>query len=500
MAAKYVPAAFTYKELVEADAIRILLLQPQAVSLHDEIHCSLQHITLSEFNDDITLCYHALSYVWGSEEDKKQIVVDGIDFYVTVNLFNALVSLRHQTTVVPLWVDAICIDQQNLQERGKQVQFMGSIYASAQNTVIYLGETDEHSDWVIQSLKVAGTTSQPSEGQWDKSALRERLTSSILSRPWFSRVWVLQELALSRSPIIQCGVSRVKWAKIPSFIYSIEQKLSDQYYPSELKSLLLPEAEQRMMDMQQAREQIQLGNINKKFYFEAHGALMSLLRSRSGLGVKDPRDIVFAHLGMISHVNDDQIDFIARNANLTNQRAGKEASDGDVTLIVSKLGLDDGDDDSIFSRSVDSAEWDGFWGKSEQIITVDYKKPVSEVYNEIALIEIENSRSLSFTTQIQETHPQDRITGLSSWAPDVSPGLSAQKPHLCSISFHLPTCSASFISLRIYNFIQRVDANLHCLFSGAFVRSDKSNPSKTNESWEYITRSLYSSREVLSLG
>lgn len=395
-------AEFSYKNLTAADSIRLLLLHPRAASNDDEIRCTLQHTTLSECENDLTFQYIALSYVWGDETDQKTIVVDGAGFHVTANLFRALHSIRHESKELPLWVDALCINQKNMKERGQQVRFMGSIYAAARNTIIYLGESDTESDRAIQALNDAADSP---DDIVDDESIRECIKSSILSRTWFTRVWVLQELALSQNPIIQIGQSRVRWGRLPSFLFA----LKDTY--AHVQVVAIPDsptkdidAEQLMIDMQEAREKIQISNIsvNKKS-IEKHQTLLGFIQSRSGLGAKDPRDIIFAHIGMVNHISGDHVDFRARSRATTQLSATMTKSD---VTSVAKAG-------PIESFSLpDSGDW------NEQDISIDYEKTAAEVYNNFACQAIEHSRDLSITAHIRDTYPQTRLPGLASWAPD----------------------------------------------------------------------------------
>lgn len=375
-------ARIVYKDLLAPDAIRLFLLQPRSESTSDEIHCKLFYTSLSELEEDLTLQYTALSYVWGDEREQREIAVDGVSHHITLNLFNALRSLRHEVRELPLWVDAVCINQQNIPERNQQVSFMGAIYAAARNTIIYLGESDTESDWIIQSLRNAGSIEEA-----DATALRKRITSSILSRPWFGRVWVLQELALSHNPIIQCGSSRVKWSALSSFmiqLHGVSKKRAalpsskDRPYGMPTthggnnkfnsRDVELPELERIMLDMQNIRVAAQSENSN---VFRDEDALLDVVQKRRGLGAKDPRDIIFAHTGMLSYFKD---------------QGGPNASR--YQSLLKKC-------------------------------TINYAKPVVDVYNEFAQTIIEGKGDLSISIHAQETFPQETLPGLASWAPDV---------------------------------------------------------------------------------
>ncbi|CAI0651342.1 unnamed protein product [Colletotrichum noveboracense] len=108
------------------------------------ICCELFEVQIDERCCDIP--YEALSYVWGSSHLTHQIEVNGKELQVTVNLYIALYHLRLLDADRVLWVDAVCIDQNNHKERDHQVQQMGDIYRQARQVVVWLGEATKQSD------------------------------------------------------------------------------------------------------------------------------------------------------------------------------------------------------------------------------------------------------------------------------------------------------------------------------------------------------------------
>src|SRR5262249_11431837 len=83
--------------------------------------------------------YEALSYVWGSENNTRAILVDGCSFLVTLSLESALRQLRHSSCERVLWIDQLCIDQNNEAEKSEQVGLLGDIYRNASAVLIWLG-------------------------------------------------------------------------------------------------------------------------------------------------------------------------------------------------------------------------------------------------------------------------------------------------------------------------------------------------------------------------
>jgi hypothetical protein len=190
------PYVFPYRPLTQTDSIRLNLVLP-AATYKEPVQCSLIHIILSECKNDIFEHYMALSYVWGSVMDLKTIIVDRSRVSVTVNLYSALRDLRDPAGVLRLWADALCIDQSNNNEKGMQIAMMGKIYAAARHTVIYLGQLDPRAEVMLlhATKSDASDSSLASLGK-----LKLQAAQYILSKEWFRRVWVFQELVFSKDP------------------------------------------------------------------------------------------------------------------------------------------------------------------------------------------------------------------------------------------------------------------------------------------------------------
>jgi hypothetical protein len=111
--------------------IRLLEIRPGRHQ--DQICCKLRLANLDQAQ------YDALSYTWGTGYRQHEIQVDGLSFYVGNNLYAALRHLRHLQETRVMWIDAICINQANIQERISQVKLMRRIYQQASTVVIWLG-------------------------------------------------------------------------------------------------------------------------------------------------------------------------------------------------------------------------------------------------------------------------------------------------------------------------------------------------------------------------
>nr|OQO19785.1 hypothetical protein B0A51_14484 [Rachicladosporium sp. CCFEE 5018] len=165
------------------------------------IECTLVTAKLSD-----KPTYKALSYTWGEEDDQdvSTIYVNGSPFTITRNLWDALWALRPQSGEIVLWVDAICINQFDTQERSHQVSCMPDIYRTASEVIVWLGPSTPRTDLVLKHLSEKKLTAESLKG------LRE-----LSKRRWFTRFWVIQELALSLgNATIHCGKHHIVWNEL----------------------------------------------------------------------------------------------------------------------------------------------------------------------------------------------------------------------------------------------------------------------------------------------
>jgi ankyrin repeat protein len=230
-------AEYKYKP-IDLDRPGVRLLRLFRGNFTDNIQCDLFEGWINQTEDGIP--YDALSYTWGSTEKVAQITVNGSTMHVTSNLHAALQHLRFEEEDRLLWIDAICIDQDNMAERRHQVQHISYIYKEAERVVIWLGEGTQESDFLMDSIKQLQENNVKVEGDWRRSAqlwMRPRTglgginthqndkwtegMELMLRRPWFQRIWILQEIANARVATIHCGkksVSARTFAQVPSII------------------------------------------------------------------------------------------------------------------------------------------------------------------------------------------------------------------------------------------------------------------------------------------
>lgn len=166
--------------------------------------------------------YTALSYAWGPQIFEGSIECDGHKKAITKSLQTALWNFRRRDRPVVMWIDQICINQEDAEEKAQQIPLMGSIYQHAWNTAIWLGEANPGSDSAIQLLEDVNFSLQyiqrkvnPDEfEQFDLPTPESEKWQSLwdlLSQPWFMRLWIIQEVLLSRNAWAICGQSLISF-------------------------------------------------------------------------------------------------------------------------------------------------------------------------------------------------------------------------------------------------------------------------------------------------
>lgn len=212
-----------------SDAIRLVYLTRGYYS--DPIECHLFETWLHEIEG---VPYEALSYHWNGSTKGAEITLDGCKAKITDNLYKALQHLRLEDRDRILWVDAICIDQEDEKERGHQVGQMRSVYKSAEQVIVWLGtSTDDiillmdkmnemHED--LLSSFDEKTSLATWKNFWCASDLSHRYRAAledIFRRRWFRRIWIIQEVASARAAVVVCGrrsVPAKTFARVPSML------------------------------------------------------------------------------------------------------------------------------------------------------------------------------------------------------------------------------------------------------------------------------------------
>jgi hypothetical protein len=223
--------SFTYEPLIQVDdvpSIRLLTLSPGTGD--EALSATVSSMSLAAAN-----LYEALSYHWGNPRLSKAIICNGQEHGITENLHQALWWLRHETQERRLWVDAICINQQDVEERNQQVSIMRSIYEKADCVIAWI-EFDEKDheymgfDLVPRLIRAKylvvekGLSTEFQDANMfrfdDHLSMCELPPISspeylglrgMLMKPWFERVWVIQEVVVSRKTVLCYKDKSIGW-------------------------------------------------------------------------------------------------------------------------------------------------------------------------------------------------------------------------------------------------------------------------------------------------
>ncbi|KAK7609395.1 heterokaryon incompatibility protein-domain-containing protein [Phyllosticta paracitricarpa] len=242
-----------YRPIQDQYGIRVLKIHPG--QRNDKIKASLIHCTveftyqpvsmvpsgggpyftlrtkhaLSTDNLEKPVFYTALSYTWGSGGFDCEIECDGGSLPITASLNAALRHFRQKDHSVVMWIDQICINQNDGEEKKQQIPLMSKIYSRAMNTAVWLGEgIDRHEDGILVAFDLlrqirvilqfnedsVGPQDLPRLALPDEHAEAWKVLRALFTRPWFQRLWVIQEAILSESPWMVCGTRQ--WTANPT--------------------------------------------------------------------------------------------------------------------------------------------------------------------------------------------------------------------------------------------------------------------------------------------
>lgn len=198
--------------------IRVLDVQP-SLDAARPVHGSLRTIVLpkarppraeqlsSHRTEELAQAYETISYAWGDARRRCVILIDGVALDVPASAESAVQRMRDRHSMRTLWIDSICINQRDINERSHQVEIMGDVYAHSTCNLIWLGESDESTASAVQSFNAVydeilhatdnlRTWAKTLEGFYagDRANVHTAYDLPAMvrfySRPWFSRLWV----------------------------------------------------------------------------------------------------------------------------------------------------------------------------------------------------------------------------------------------------------------------------------------------------------------------
>ena len=301
------------------DHIRLVIIRPGPLKSPVEVDL------ISAPFKDAQKGYKALSYEWGEGLALRSVILRdytqnidkiqdpkerfrfivfkayGTRFFVRHNLFEALRHLRQPHEPVAVWIDAISIDQLNDEEKAHQVRQMADIYNGASFVNVWLGTaseaTNQAMDFVKELVKFPELQNMLVK---DNSGARFLALVELMSSRWFSRRWVIQELALATNAAVHCGAKVVHWDDFADAISILEQSAPD--VRSHLHSLHVSAEGLNMIKFLGAKTLSE----TKSLLFDNDGgnvsrrnlSLENLVSRLTSFEASDPRDIIWALLSI----------------------------------------------------------------------------------------------------------------------------------------------------------------------------------------------------------
>ncbi|KAH7408028.1 heterokaryon incompatibility protein-domain-containing protein [Cadophora sp. MPI-SDFR-AT-0126] len=435
------PGKYKYETIKGPNSIRLVELLPGDPA-------EIIRINVLEADLDANPEYDALSYEWGFREVTKSesvglfeistkytyfryILCDGLRMEIMDSLHALLLRLRHSSKSLILWTDAICINQDDGDEKPQQLMLMGRIYRQAKTVLCWIGEEKQNTHnafRLIASIAAALHIKIPmtvetwvrSESEAPEIVLDEDLVDEVqgdgwlavvdvFTRPYFGRIWVVQEIVLSQAATIICGSNRIPWgdflrvskliAALGTLTYrhveDVTEEIMDQ--PAELdyfrhlkvKDIVDQTDEDHFHFANKWLRVIQIGDLQEAKNSESR-SLALCLELLLGHDVTNPLDRVYGMLGMITP-------------------------------------------SSHYTRS--------------RPLVPSYKKSVQKVYREATKWAIRDLQSLRILDLCDS--PGTNVTGkLPSWVPDLSKGPLQCTNHIgqrpTSLSMFSPQFSVSF--------------------------------------------------------
>ncbi|KAB2570701.1 Heterokaryon incompatibility protein 6 [Lasiodiplodia theobromae] len=352
-----VSSTFHHRPLVDRRHIRLLRLHPGHYALRKDapwlIEYEIVHVSL-----DAAPLFEAVSYVWGSSKKTQliRLLPASRTLAVTDALTQVLAHLNKTSTTGYLWIDQLCVNQDDELERNHQVSMMGEIYSKARRTLVWLGEPDADSNLVLGTLDIVGDRSKDfafrrnrkeaeAQGKRDVTRLRTHLQHAIpgtcsvhgttkadmmdmdgpvdeqddychqcfeeaatdrvkaacrvMNRPWFNRCWIVQEVLLAKEVYMTIGDSRLSPRDFHRSIYA---NLHAPKSPSSFNTIEHYGADDEPPGLRPLSFLTYFwDSLDNSAHIPAFSCILDDLRDGLASGyfkASDPRDVIYAFLGL----------------------------------------------------------------------------------------------------------------------------------------------------------------------------------------------------------
>ncbi|PQE27849.1 Heterokaryon incompatibility protein [Rutstroemia sp. NJR-2017a BBW] len=270
--------------------IRLLKLHPRSVT--GEITCDLEDVFLGD-----SIPFEAISYTWGSPTPAHEILINDFHYTISPNAYNALASMTSILHSKYVWIDSVCVDQSNNEEKNQQILLMEEIYRRAACVVVWLGEADdshlafellEELSYLTQTLNMTDLyqiySPQISMPKW-------QALNKLVRSPWFDRVWVLQEVAMASSVKVRYGSKVMDWEELQRRFFTETTFVG----PAQLCAFLVPHVDKgKVRDPMEVHHARTMGIIKRTILKNEKKTLFACLELCMSFLATDPKDLVFA--------------------------------------------------------------------------------------------------------------------------------------------------------------------------------------------------------------
>jgi hypothetical protein len=309
------PLQYKYEPLANSRQIR--LLKVWYGDSPEKRVCELIPVSL----DNLPTKYIAFSYSWGDPTITSTLLfTNKRSLSLRKSVHNILDTIFGKRRTIYIWIDSICINQNDADEKSIQIRLMNEIYQKAYQVVLSLGEATPASDLGMDFVyQLYAALYGVFHGGGDRAVVDPKIILQkmciktlspslvaflqLLSRPWFTRIWVVQEVAMASNPIFVCGNRAVVWPVFSEIAIAIvdhslaslfmtdteDTYIDDALISSAFGSLhsLVRMTRARNMKQGKAEEPIQ-DNLIRFHHFDA----------------TDSRDKIFALLGLAADADD----------------------------------------------------------------------------------------------------------------------------------------------------------------------------------------------------
>jgi hypothetical protein len=386
--------------------------------------------------------YEALSYWWGDDEARNEIIINsyepqrntaskhslsGFDrhsVFIRPNLEAALRQIRSEEDDVDIWVDAICINQEDMKEKTAQVSRMHEIYSRAENVCIWLGagvpETKETFDFLKRLLNLQELDRLIASGDTPE---KWGLVVRLMENRWFSRRWVVQELALSRNATVRWGAEEMAWSHFSDAIALFMTK-HDEIKQILSRKAIYPNTAGPFGDARALGANTLVNATNNLFRKSEDGEILQRLLTLEVLvscqflafEASDPRDVIYAVLSVAKDTFPDVSDLTARTSWMISSRQHSRSIFGRFASVA----LDYCSQVMIMLSTPASAST-GTRPVYDPRITPDYDKSLMDVCADFMEYCIEQSHSLDILCRQWAPPPRKK-----TWHEILQPGGESQ--------------------------------------------------------------------------